>query len=220
MKEKIIVFDIDDTLYQEVDYLNSAYKFIAKQLAPNDWEKLYVHMFTQWRNGKDVFAQLELFYNELNKQQIIEMYRTHLPSINVDSSIYEMLVEFKSKGYILGIITDGRAVTQRNKIEALRLDALIDSSNIFISESIGYSKPNPFSYLEFEKKYPNCKYYYIGDNTAKDFITPNSLGWITVGVKDNGDNIHKQQNNLSNVFKPKYWVNNLIELNSIINNNE
>ena len=27
------------------------------------------------------------------------------------------------------------------------------------------------------------EYWYVGDNPAKDFVAPNSLGWKTIGVK-------------------------------------
>ena len=95
----------------------------------------------------------------------------------------------------MGIITDGRSVTQRNKIEALGLEDTFD--DIIISEEFGSSKPSEENYLYFEKKYGNSNFTYIGDNTVKDFVTPNSLGWNTLCLLDDGNNIHKQNLDLN-----------------------
>ena len=112
-----------------------------------------------------------------------------------------------AKGCRLGIITDGRTVTQLNKIEALGLHSLIADEDIVISERFGSEKPSPRNYLYFMNKYgADARYYYIADNTAKDFIAPNRLGWTTVCLKDNGQNIHKQNFSLSDDFLPKYTV--------------
>ena len=61
------------------------------------------------------------------------------------------------------------------------------------------------------------KYYYIGDNTKKDFIAPNKLGWETICLRDNGLNIHQQNFNLDSSFLPKYMINNLAEIVKIVN---
>ncbi|MFI3266494.1 MAG: HAD-IA family hydrolase [Rikenellaceae bacterium] len=216
----VVVFDLDDTLYQEIDYLKSAYKHIAEQIAPDYCEDLYAKMFKLWSQGDDVFANIELLYPNETKPRLLNTYRTHMPNISIEPSIFEMLIEFKNKGYVLGIVTDGRAETQTNKIEALGLDTLIDKSNIYISEATGFTKPNPFSFVEFERRFPNCSYYYIGDNVTKDFLAANTLGWTTIGLKDSGNNIHKHPDKLGEEFEPKIWIDDLRELNSIINKNE
>ena len=44
----------------------------------------------------------------------------------------------------------------------------------------------------FEKNYPGHTFYFISDNTSKDFMIPAKLGWKMICIKDNGLNIHKQ----------------------------
>ena len=51
-----IVFDLDDTLFQEVDYLKSAYKEIAKLVSPVDPEPVYSEMFERYKAGENVLV--------------------------------------------------------------------------------------------------------------------------------------------------------------------
>ena len=53
-----IVFDLDDTLFQEVDYLKSAYKEIANLVSPNSPDHVYKEMFERYQAGENVFAWL------------------------------------------------------------------------------------------------------------------------------------------------------------------
>jgi putative hydrolase of the HAD superfamily len=56
------------------------------------------------------------------------------------------------------------------------------------------------------------EYVYIADNTQKDFITPNKLGWTTICLLDKGQNIHKQNFELSNEYLPKFTINSFEEI--------
>ena len=56
-------------------------------------------------------------------------------------------------------------------------------------------------------KFPSAdQYIYIGDNPKKDFITPNRLGWTTIGILDSGQNIHSQDVCIGNEYLPQRWV--------------
>lgn len=208
---KVVVFDLDDTLYKEKDYLRSAYRYIARQLAGDDVEReeIYGTLYSSYSEGSDAFAALMERYNDkaVTKETLLHWYRTHKPQISLTDGCREFLSRLAAKGCRLGIITDGRTITQLNKIEALGLHSRIADEDIIISERFGSEKPSDGNYLHFMDKYgAEARYYYIADNTAKDFITPNRLGWTTVCLKDNGQNVHKQNFSLSDDFLPKYTV--------------
>ena len=114
------------------------------------------------------------------------------------------------------MLTDGRSIQQRNKIQSLGLDDYF--SDIVISEEFGSEKPAMENYLYFMDKSNknNTKYYYIGDNPPKDFISANKLGWITICLKDNGQNIHKQNFSLRKEFIPDHIINNIEDILEII----
>ena len=97
---------------------------------------------------------------------------------------------------------------QRNKIEALGLSRWMDAEDIVISEEFGSEKPALSNYAYFMERYPECHdFTYVGDNLKKDFIAPNALGWLTVCLKDDGRNIHRQEvEDLEEGMRPKRWI--------------
>ena len=58
---------------------------------------------------------------------------------------------------------------------------------------------------------------YIGDNPKKDFVAPNQLNWVTVGLRDDGRNIHPQhQDGLLDDYLPMHWINCITELEGVL----
>lgn len=187
----VVVFDLDDTLYPEVDFVRSAYQHIARTVAPRAADELAEWMWRGFCNGEDVFGGLvQRERLSLDVPALVALYRYHAPSIRLAPGALARLSELKAAGARLGVITDGRTVTQSNKLAALGVLPLLDM--LVISEAFGSEKPSPANYEVFERAYPGARYYYVGDNFAKDFIVPNRLGWQTIGLVDAGHNIHPQ----------------------------
>jgi len=183
----VIVFDLDDTLYNELDFLKSAYKSIALSLDPKNWKQLYTKMFSLYRSKFNVFEFLATTF-EVEVSTVIKMYRDHQPEIQLFEGALEVLDAIKSKNGKIAIVTDGRSKTQRAKLESLGILRYIDE--IIVSEEIGSEKPNAANFIAIEKALSGTEYYYIADNLKKDFIVPLSLGWKTLALVDNGKNIH------------------------------
>lgn len=185
--KSVICFDLDDTLYNEIDFLKSAYQEIAKHISGEDWEFLYAKMFSLYRKNENVFNFLETNY-AIATEDLLNMYRTHNPTLNPFAGVLPLLRAIKKGNATLCVITDGRSITQRNKLNALGILDYFDL--VIISEEIGSEKPNEVNYKLVEEKYPNSNYTYIADNFKKDFIIPNQRNWNSIGVIDNGLNIH------------------------------
>ena len=183
----IIVFDLDDTLYNELDYLKSAYMSIALFLDHDHWKPLYMKMFSLYRCKENVFEILSNTY-DIKIEVLIDMYRTHRPSIQLFEGVIDVFDEIKSKNGKIAIITDGRSKTQRAKLNSLGVFEYLDE--VIISEEFGSEKPNLENFKAIERSIPGETYYYIADNLKKDFIAPNALGWKSVALMDNGKNIH------------------------------
>ena len=219
---KVICFDLDDTLYKEIDYLKSAYREIAAYAAERCHEKsdakhlvaikAYDAMIKAYRNGQNAFEALnESLGLPLPISEYLELYRAHQPNISLDNDTYNALETLKGKGCILALITDGRSLQQRNKIRALGLQHWIADEDIVISEEFGSEKPSLANYEYFIQRYPDCKdFTYVGDNPKKDFVAPNALGWKTICLKDNGKNIHRQtMEGLAKEFLPSIIIESL-----------
>lgn len=201
---RVVCLDLDDTLYKEIDYLKSAYREIAAYAADfcrgcSDAPlilaaKAYEEMLRAYVNGGNAFERLNDFLGlNLPISDYLQMYREHKPDIHLSDDTIMFLDGLKASGCVVGLITDGRSVQQRHKMEALGLYRWIDDENIVISEDFGSEKPCLANYEFFIKRYPECKdFIYIGDNPKKDFIAPNALGWTTICLKDDGRNVHKQ----------------------------
>ena len=191
MHKKVVCFDLDDTLYKEIDFVESGFRLIAELENRSD----LLPKMMGWRvSGEDVFSNFnKAIGKETSKSEYLKIYRYHIPKITLSEGVEEILNELKRRAVILGIITDGRSETQRNKIKALGLERWFDNDNIIISEEFGSEKTDERNFVVFMNRYPGADFLYIGDNPKKDFIVPNRLGWKTVVLEDDGRNIHKQE---------------------------
>lgn len=217
--KRVVVFDLDDTLYNEIDFLKSAYKEISlkiSKLTLVNSEAIYNQMLEGFYDKVNVFEAVINNYNlSIKIDELINIYRNHNPKIKLSKDRVKVLNKLKKNGVVIGLMTDGRSKQQRSKIKALKLNKWI--SEIIISEEFGTEKPNVNNYKHFETLFGKAHYYYIGDNVKKDFVTPNKLGWTTICLKDNGQNIHAQKATLvHNQFFPKYTVDEFAEIKKVI----
>lgn len=205
------MFDLDDTLYNEVDYLISAYWEIIHVYNLQPKTKLHSEMLKWYYDGNDVFKLVINKYKiNATKSDLIKIYREHIPSINLFEDASALIRSLNINNVPIALITDGRSITQRNKIKALGLSNLF--TNLIISEEINTEKPslNNFEML-VSRDYTN--YVYIADNPKKDFLSPNVLGWVSICLLNNGRNIHKQDFNLPFHYLPKYKIKSFAEIN-------
>ena len=219
MPNKVVVFDLEDTLYQEMDFLKSGYQavadYITKSVGKDD---LYTEMIEAYQAGeKDVFQKvLDDHQLTIDKSELLDIYRYHFPQIHLDSKVRSVLKHLQGNCH-LALITDGRPRTKRNIINALGVSDYFDWSNVYISDEVGHLKTAPYSFEKIMETYPDCQYIYVGDNPAKDFLAPNKLGWMTVCLLDNGQNIHPQDFNLAAEYLPQHRIKDIIELLDILN---
>lgn len=218
MPSKVVVFDLEDTLYQEIDFLKSGYHAVTDYLTKSfGIHDLFVEMMEAYQAGeKDVFKKvLDHHHLNIDKSELTDVYRYHIPQIHLDSKVRYVLEQFQGR-YHLAIITDGRPKTKRNIINALGLSEFFDWPDIYISDEVGHLKTAPYSFEKIMETYPDSQYLYVGDNPDKDFLVPNQLGWMTVCLLDNGQNIHPQDFTLASEYLPQRTIKDITELIEII----
>ncbi len=221
MKHKAtIVFDLDDTLYKEIDFLVSAFHDIAQKVEIEfGISSVFECMYEAYIEQKDAFQCLiDMYHLPLAKDWFLQIYRNHVPTISLPPGTKEMLHGLCESGYKLGILTDGRSLTQRNKLSSLGLDAFVAREAVVISEEFGSSKPNIRNYSYFMELYRSDGYLYVGDNIKKDFIAPNILGWKSILLLDDGRNIHAQDSIVPEENKATYSIRFLVEIRELITN--
>ncbi|MGL2995206.1 HAD family hydrolase [Flavobacterium sp. TSSA_36] len=216
-KKKCIVFDLDDTLVYEVEFLKSAFIEISNFIAPLSSNLLFEKMIGWFLDGQNVFNELLNLHPELVKDDLLSIYRNHKPTLALNDGAYEILNYCIENYYYVGLITDGRTITQRNKLQALNIENYF--TKIIISEEFGTEKPSINNFKVFHELGAD-EFFYIGDNPKKDFITPNKLGWTSVCLKDKGQNIHEQHFDLPSAYLPQLVISSLNELIEIIEYNK
>jgi putative hydrolase of the HAD superfamily len=214
-RQTCIVFDLDDTLYKEVEFVKSAYRHISKLILPYTGCSVYEEMFQLYRTGKNALDIIkEEFDFPYSIKELVYEYRYHKPTLEISKEVSLLLKCSKDVAGKVGLLTDGRSVTQRNKIAALGITHYFD--DIRISEETGCEKPAEQCFTYFQNKYPELhQFIYVGDNLKKDFVTPNKLNWKTCGVKMNEWNIHKQDLSLDICYHPSIWIEDITKLITI-----
>ena len=221
---KAIVFDLDDTLISEREYIRSGFKVVSEKIGKeykldiNHVNELMYNLFNE--SSKNVFNKvldkLNITYDFNYIKELINTYREHMPDINLYTDAKEILEYLYSTDLKLGIITDGYKITQRNKLKVLDIEKNFDCVVVTDELGIEYWKPHRQSY-DFIKEQLGLEYeemVYIGDNIAKDFITANKLGMTTICiVREEGIycNIQKEEG-----YKAKYKINNLNEIKRLL----
>ena len=173
---KGVIFDLDDTLYSEKEYVRSGYKAVSDYLGGGYEAKLWGF----FQAGKPAIDELlKELGRENEKAKAVEIYRTHKPNIHLYPGVAEMIEKLKAEDIKVGIITDGRPEGQKNKLESLGLNDLVD--DIIITDELGgiqFRKPCDIAFriLITRWRMNPSDIVYVGDNPAKDFQAPQQLG--------------------------------------------
>lgn len=175
---KGVIFDLDDTLYSEKEYVKSGFKTVSDYLGGGFEDRLWDF----FEDGKPAIDELlkELERKD-EKETVINLYRTHKPDIHLYSGVAEMIENLKARGIKVGIITDGRPEGQKNKIRALNLEV----DDVIITDELGgvqFRKPCDIAFRIMTTRWRlnPADIVYVGDNPAKDFQAPQQLGMKSI----------------------------------------
>ncbi len=188
---KAVIFDLDDTLYDEIDYCRSGFHAVSEFLSnltktiptKSIFEILWKEFIegNRTRTFNTALDKIRMPYDEKLIAELINVYRTHIPQITLPQDSRDVLEQLSQK-YILAMLTDGFLPTQKLKVQALGIEKFF--KYIVYTEELGrdYWKPSPAGFEEIlrtlELKSENS--VYVADNEKKDFIAPNKLGFLTV----------------------------------------
>jgi len=189
-----VVFDIDDTLYLERDYVRSGFVAVGERILQRysiaDFSDCAWALFESGVRG-DIFDQaLERVGVTKTSELISDLvatYRQHEPAISLLPDAERALNHF-GKAHKLAVITDGPVASQSAKARALGVRQWTDDVILTGEFGPGFGKPHPRAFQLVEERTgasgPGC--VYIADNPSKDFAGPRSLNWKTVRIRRPG----------------------------------
>ena len=186
-----VVFDLDDTLYDEIEYCKSGFRAVADFLAElpeaPPAERIFGALWKQFTVGdrtktfNAALNELDISYDDKRIGELVNVYRNHIPKITLPEDSRDVLCELGAK-YTLALLTDGFLPAQKLKVQSLGIEKFFKC--IIYTEQLGreFWKPSPAGFekiMQILSTKPE-NMVYIGDNEKKDFIAPNKLGFLTV----------------------------------------
>ena len=215
-KVKTIIFDLDDTLFDQ----EKAHKLALKELA-NNWE---IFENTEFNRLQEAFNEADESamhkfkegepIDEIRKErssellQILDLDTKHseefttkfydlYPSQDAPIDGAKQLVQNLSKHYQLGLITNSSKEIQMKKIDAINIEDHLEF--LIFSEEVGSRKPDEeifrsaLNYINSKPK--NC--LYVGDSYESDVIGAKNIGMQTCWF--NKENRYKTEKQLHDV---------------------
>lgn len=185
----VIIFDLDDTLYDDRTFVLSGFHVVAKflsSLLKQDEKKIYESLVKELAVSRsEVFNRFLIkqgIYNKKLLSKCISTYRLHHPTIEMYPAAKKLLIELKD--YPKYVVTDGNKIVQKNKYLALGLDKYMKKCLCTYAYGLIHSKPSPYCFhkiCEWEKVTPD-QVVYIADNPKKDFVGIKPLGFKTIRI--------------------------------------
>lgn len=222
---RTVIFDLDDTLAAEDNFIRSGYTYIgdvlekkynlaSKKVIGDELYQLYL------KDSKNVFNRfLDENGIEYTKDEILELvngYRNHIPDTWYYDDVLPLVTSLKQDGINIGIISDGYLQGQKNKADVLKTDEYFDK--VIFTDELGreYWKPSPKAF-ELMKEYFQTEYeemIYVGDNPEKDFYIRETIPIHTVRIIRPGSVYEKRE--YREGIEPEYCINSLLQLKEIL----
>jgi HAD superfamily hydrolase (TIGR01549 family) len=203
LKQKAVFFDLDDTLYDQLEPFRNAVKH---NLSHSEMKEIpYDSLFRRVRHYSDLlweqlcngdmtlealrikrltlaFAEFQISATDEQAHKIQLDYILEQSRITLLDDVKACISKLMEQDVFLGIITNGPVEHQLNKIRTLKLNRIIPSNRIFISDAIGAAKPDPqiFAHVNSITKTIPQQCYYIGDSWRNDVMGALNAGWHSI----------------------------------------
>jgi putative hydrolase of the HAD superfamily len=189
--DPVILFDMDDTLFEERDYVLSGFRAVAAFLEqsrdlPAKYSYPSMQAFLELEGRGRVFDRIierfEIRGADGLVADCVHVYRNHVPDIGLYPGAREMLATLKAS-FRLGLVTNGLGLMQRRKFDALALSDYFDAT--FYCDEIGAPKPHPCGLEAALSQLSGCveTAWMVGDNPETDGAAAAALGIRFIRVK-------------------------------------
>ncbi|SEP84202.1 putative hydrolase of the HAD superfamily [Ignavigranum ruoffiae] len=199
----IVGFDLDDTIYNRDLVYSNVYqvmqeKYLNIPVCFSDFNKVYqresILEYEKFCKGEKEKIDYKLdrvvntynFFNyEVSKaiaEKFNKLYEEKRNNIVIRPGMLKLLNYLKANHVQMFVLTNGPIEDQKKKFYNLGLQQYIADENLFISDALGCSKPEPeiFKIVEKSLNEDASNLIYIGDNYHKDFLPAKKLGWKAI----------------------------------------
>ena len=187
-ERRAVIFDLEDTRSRERRFVLSGLRAVACDIArrhgvPADetWRVMQRHFR---RTGRAALLQAVCRAQNLPLQEIpgwVALIRAHTPSLRLPVRSAAALRRVRADGYRVGILTNGPPDTQRTKVRALGLEAMVDAI-VYADEHAPGGKPHPdcFDAVLSAVGVPASRAVFVGDHPLNDIDGARAAGMRTV----------------------------------------
>lgn len=179
-----VCFDLDDTLYDYLEYAQTGLQAAADHLEARTGED-YHERLTSLYFDEDVtegtfdrlLAEAGL-PSDLSEELVVAYHDANSPLRPYPETVPTLTRLAES--YSLGLVTDGRGGEQ--KLRRLGIERYFDA--VLVTHSMGASKQDPpvFHRVLSELQVQPSETVYVGDDPRADFGVPNQLGMTTIRI--------------------------------------
>lgn len=190
---KLLIFDLDDTLYSEIEYLRYVFVEYGSERGINqETIEGYLEAFSRSRiNKTDLLSDFLISIDTLSKKNHRKLFQIY-SNINCYIEIYPFFKKVfkiaKESNIHLAILTNGVVSVQKNKVRCLGILDHVDEV-FFARESSGKDgeKPNLEAFWGVLNKYnlnPSnaCM---VGDSLVNDYNPALSIGMNAILIDNN-----------------------------------
>ena len=226
MKIKCVLFDIDDTLYDTSLQMSTArlnaIKAMIEAGLPTDIETTYrvlqeivKEYGTDYNKHYDkLLERLGLKWDPRVIAAGVAAYRETSPAyLKPYPDTIPTLLKLRDLGYWLGIVSEGRAVKQWQKLIQLGIQHLFNF--VIISEEVGIKTMSPelFKLILKELEAQPNEAIFIGNQLETDILCANKAKVISVRIRKGDSRLGEPK---STEMVPKYEISELLEILEIL----
>lgn len=184
-KIKAVVFDLDDTLISNKNFIlfRCTLLFDKLKLKKISSEQFKITVLNLLNEGKAPFLldEIKSIYKlKQSVNEIIDLYRTCYPNqIEVYKDVLSTLEYLKESGYKLFVLTDNPKRTQEKKLQAIHDDVIGKFDSVFFTEDLNTEKPDSicFKTISIKNNIDVSQIVMVGDNEYRDINGALSSGY-------------------------------------------
>ena len=190
-----ILFDLDDTLYPERQFVDGGFAAVARFVAaltdrssPDELTRRLIALHDQQGRGRlfdTLLAEIGLPIDRDLVLACVLTYRTHEPSLLPFPGVVDALRRIRAAGIRTGLVSDGHAATQHRKLTALPdVEDLLDV--VVMTDDLGdeHAKPSKMPFLVAARLLgiAPADAVYVANDSRKDFLGARGAGLRTIRV--------------------------------------